>query len=257
MTDRYALITGASSGIGAEFARQLGDMGYTLILTARRKDRLEHLRHDLAEADIKSQLHIADLSGIDDCRKLCEAIEELPIDIFINNAGFGDCGPFSDTEVSTDMQMIDVNVKAIHFLMKKMLIKMEKQGYGSILNVASSAGLLPAGPYMATYYATKAYVTSLTRAAAMEEKEKNGPVYIAALCPGPVDTEFNHVAHVKFALKGITTKYLVSYTLKQMKRGKTLIIPTLRIKLAVIMGRFIPQKLLIRLTGHQQKKKLY
>lgn len=253
----YALITGASSGLGTEFAKQLCEDGYSLILVARRLDRLEALKKELSSEGNDIQLITADLSITSSCEKVIEQLQDLPIDIFINNAGFGDCGLFSETELSKDLQMIDVNVKAMHTLMKLMLPKMHKQGYGSILNVASSAGLLPAGPYMATYYATKAYVASLTRAVAREEKERSSGIYIGALCPGPVDTEFNQVANVEFALRGITPSYCVSYALKKMKQKKTVIVPTFALKWATSMGRFIPQKLLIQITGHQQKKKIY
>ena len=105
---------------------------------------------------------------------------------------------------------------------------MDRQGYGYILNVASSAGLIPAGPYMATYYATKAYVTSLTRAVAEEFKQKNSRVYIGCLCPGPVDTEFNDVANVKFALKGISPSYCANYAIDMMKKRRIVIVPTLK-----------------------------
>ena len=152
--------------------------------------------------------------------------------------------------------MIDVNVKAMHLLMKLMLRRMEKQEGGYILNVASSAGLLPAGPYMATYYATKAYIASLTRAVALELKQRGSRVYVGALCPGPVNTEFNAVANVEFALAGITPEYCVRYALKQMKRRKVVIVPTLTLKAVITCGRFIPQKVLIAITAHQQKKKL-
>ena len=253
----YALITGASSGLGTEFARQLCKDGYSLILVARRMDRLEAIKRELAPEGRDIQIIAADLSSTSGCEKVMEQLQELPIDLLINNAGFGDCGVFSETLLSKDLQMIDVNIKAMHTLMKRMLPKMHKQGYGSILNVASSAGLLPAGPYMATYYATKAYVASLTRAVAREEKERNSGIYIGALCPGPVDTEFNRVANVEFALKGITPSYCVSYALKKMKQKKTVIVPTFALKWATTMGRFLPQKLLVQITGHQQKKKIY
>ena len=174
----------------------------------------------------------------------------------INDAGFGDCGSFLETDADKEMQMIDVNVKAMHLLMKLMLRRMEKQEGGYILNVASSAGLLPAGPYMGTYYATKAYIASLTRAVALELKQRGSRVYVGALCPGPVNTEFNAVANVEFALAGITPEYCVRYALKQMKRRKVVIVPTLTLKAVTICGRFIPQKVLIAITAHQQKKKL-
>jgi short-subunit dehydrogenase len=133
---------------------------------------------------------------------------------------------------------------------------MDYQEGGYLLNVASSAGLLPAGPYMATYYATKAYVASLTRAVAQELKEIGSNVYVGALCPGPVDTEFNEVANVEFALSGISAKQCVSYAIRQMKRRKTVIVPSLSIRAATTLGRLIPQELCIRITGLQQKRKL-
>ena len=123
------------------------------------------------------------------------------------------------------------------------------------MNVASSAGLFPAGPYMATYYATKAYVTSITQAIARELKEEDSEIYVGALCPGPVDTELNDVANVEFALKGISAGYCVSYALKQMfDRRKVLIVPTLRMKLAVLGTRFLSRDQVVALTADQQKK---
>lgn len=122
--------------------------------------------------------------------------------------------------------MIDVNIKAVHILTKKFLPDMIARNEGYILNVASVAGLMPAGPYMATYYATKAYVTSFTSAIA-EELEKKSNVYVGSLCPGPVDTEFNQVADVKFNLKGITSEYCVNYALDKMYKRKKIIVPTI------------------------------
>ena len=121
--------------------------------------------------------------------------------------------------------------------------------------MASSAGLIPAGPYMATYYATKAYVTSLTRAVARELKEQKSKVYIGCLCPGPVDTEFNDVANVQFALKGISPSYCANYAIDKMKKRKVVIVPSLKMKMAMFGGRLIPDDLYIKIAGHQQKKK--
>lgn len=256
MKKSYAVITGASSGIGAEFARQLAKEGYRLVLVARRRERLEELAEELKKTGTESLIFPADLSKTEECYRLMKELEQIPVGIFINDAGFGDCGSFLETDEKKEMDMIDVNVKAMHLLMKLMLRRMEKQEGGYILNVASSAGLLPAGPYMATYYATKSYMTSLTRAVALELKQQGSRVYVGALCPGPVDTEFNAVANVDFALPGITPQYCVSYALAQMKKKKVVIVPTMTLKAATTMGRFIPQKLLVSITAHQQKKKL-
>ena len=250
----YALITGASSGIGEEFAKKLAKKGYPLILTARREERLKKLAKKL-----KTQVIVieADLSSDSDRNRLIEKIRPYEIGILINNAGFGDCGAFTNTRLEKEMNMIEVNIKAVHFLTKKLLPGMLKNNSGYILNVASSAGLFPAGPYMAAYYATKSYVASLTRAIAHEIKERGKNVYIGCLCPGPVNTEFNAVANVEFALKGISPEFCARYALKKMFQKKTVIIPTLTLKLAVFFIRFLPSNIMIALTAHQQKRKLY
>jgi short-subunit dehydrogenase len=257
--DSYAVITGASSGIGECFARRFQKEGYSLILVARRYDRLQKLKEELdAQNDGRQETLVlpTDLGNTEQVEALFEKIRDKKVRIFINNAGFGDCGCFLDTDVQKEMSMIDVNVKALHMAMKLALRMMQKQGGGYILNVASSAGLLPGGPYMATYYATKAYVVSLTRAVARELKERGSNIYVGALCPGPVDTEFNAVANVEFALKGISAAYCANYAADRMKKRKVIIVPTLQMKLAVCLGRLLPSALLVRITAHQQKKKL-
>lgn len=250
----YAVITGASSGIGAEFAKQLSKQGYRLILIARREKRLQKLA---AQLQTECEIIPADLTDLEQCRHVFEAIRQKQIHIFINNAGFGDCSPFLDGNLEKELQMIDLNIRAVHFFTKQILKKMHRDGGGYLLNVASSAGLIPAGPYMAAYYAAKSYVTSLTRAVAAELAERRSNVYIGCLCPGPVDTEFNRTANVQFMLKGIHARSCVSYALRQMKRKKTVIIPTLRMKSVIFFGRFLPQPLYIRLVSFQQKKKIY
>ncbi len=251
---KYAVITGASSGIGAAFAKKLAKQGYALILIARRKARLDNLAKQLPT---ECEVVPADLADIDECKRIYKYIADKPVEIFINNAGIGDCGPFLVNSLDKEMQMIQLNICAVHFFTKRMLQKMQKADCGYVLNVASCAGLLPSGPYMATYYATKSYVASLTRAAAMELKECNSNVYIGCLCPGPVNTEFNHNANVTFSLKGISANTCAAYALKQMKKHKTVIIPNIRIKSMVFFGRFLPQSFLIRLVSKQQKKKIY
>ncbi len=251
---KYAVITGASSGIGAAFAGILAKKGYSLVLVARRKKRLERLASRLCT---DCEVLAAAPSDLSECKRVMHSLADKNIEIFINNAGFGDCTPFLTGSLDKELQMISLNVRAVHFFTKQMIQKMQKSDYGYILNVASSAGLLPAGPYMATYYATKAYVTSLTRAAAMELFENHSNVYIGCLCPGPVDTEFNRTANVEFCLKGISAGMCASYAFGQMNRRRTVIVPTMRIKAAAVLGRFLPQNLLIWLISRQQKKKIY
>ncbi len=255
-----AVVTGASSGLGAEFARQLSKEGYYILMVARRKDKLLELQKELSS---ESSIFTADLSEKKEINKLCDhiknLIEEDPgnrLSVFINNAGFGLSGNFTDCEEKREMEMINVNIKALHRLTKRMIPLMDRESGGYILNIGSSAGLLPAGPYMATYYATKAYVVSLTRAIAHELKAQGSRTYIGVLCPGPVNTEFNDVAGVAFALKGISASGCVSYAIKMMKKRKVVIVPTLRMKLACSLSKLVPSNILIPMTAHQQHRKM-
>ncbi|MBP3718408.1 MAG: SDR family NAD(P)-dependent oxidoreductase [Eubacterium sp.] len=256
MNDSYALVTGASSGLGFEFAKQLSERGYKLILVARRRERLEQVQKAIRTQSI---IIDADLSKRDECVRVITETIDLNIDVFINNAGLGDCGRFYETDANKDLQIIDVNVTGMHLLLKMMLqkLKSSKATGGYILNVASSAGLFPAGPYMATYYASKAYVSSITQAIARELKEEGSDIYVGCLCPGPVDTEFNEVANVEFALRGISADDCVTYALKQMfNKRKVVIVPTLRMKLAVWGTRLLPREQVVAMTAGQQKKKI-
>ena len=172
-----ACITGASSGIGKEFAVQLADRGFDLILIARNTDALEKISESLGvHVDI---LH-CDLSSEVQTIELAEQLKRRKIDMLINNAGFGDIGYFDETGMAKDMDMINVNIRALHILTKKLLPVFLKRDKGYILNVASSAGLLPGGPYMAAYYATKAYVVSMTSAIYHELKIRKSHVHISA-----------------------------------------------------------------------------
>ena len=152
--------------------------------------------------------------------------------------------------------MIQVNVAAMARLFRAVVRKMDAQGGGTILNVASSAGLLPGGPYMAGYYASKAYVVSMTRGVAEELREMHSPVYVCALCPGPVDTEFNDHAGVVFALRGITPELCVEEALLGMMHRKTIIVPSAFMRLCTSAQRLVPIPLLMPIVARQQKKKL-
>lgn len=255
----YAVITGASSGLGASFAERFAREGYSLVLVARRTERLEELRRRLKQEMMEKQeivLISADLSQTSEVQRVFAELGNRRILFFINNAGFGECGYFLGTDTEKELSMIDVNIKAVHLATKLALQRMEVRGKGYVLNVASSAGLIPAGPYMAAYYATKAYVASLTRAVAVELRERKSNLYIGALCPGPVDTEFNETANVKSALKGISADDCVDYAVDMMKKRKVVIVPSVTMQLAVNLGRLLPQSVYIQLTAHQQKKKM-
>ena len=250
---KFAVITGASSGIGAEFARQLSARGYNLLLVARRADRLEKLSDQLTTV---CEIFTADLSKKSECLRLVKALEGRRVDLFINNAGFGVCGSYLETDDAREEEMIRVNVEAMARLFRAVVRKMHAQGGGTILNVASSAGLLPGGPYMAGYYASKAYVVSLTRGVARELQELHSPVYVCALCPGPVDTEFNDRAGVVFALKGITPEFCVDEAIHGMLHHKTIIVPSAFMRLCTSAQKLLPTPLLMPIVARQQKKKL-
>ena len=257
MSHKTVWITGASSGIGREFACRYAKLGFRLILTARRRERLDQLAAELlAKYNTFCRVLPADLARESECTRLCEELAEERIDIFINNAGFGVCGSFLETSTEAELSMAKVNVLALHQLCKFAVQKMQAQGFGTVLNVASSAGLLPGGPYMAGYYATKAYVVSLTRGIAEELREQHSPVYVCALCPGPVDTEFNDRAGVVFALKGISPALCVEEAMRGMLRGKTIIVPSALMRAATTAQHFVPTPLLMPIMARQQKKKL-
>ena len=249
----YCLITGASSGIGKEFAKRLASK-YNLILVARREERLLELKREL---DTEVIIKCADLSKKDNIDALYNAIKEYKIEMFINNAGFGLAGDILETDIDKEIQMIDVNVKALYILDKLILKKMKEDNIkGYVLNVGSIAGILRCGPYMSQYYATKSYVVSLTLGIRRELKENKSGIYIGCLCPGPVNTEFNDVAEVSFSLKGVSTEKVVDYAIKKMLKKKTLIVPTFSLKLLIFFRRFISNNFLARIVAKQQKKKL-
>ena len=246
-----ALITGASSGIGRDMARYLSRLGYDLIIVARRENLLEELKNELKNTEVI--IEKMDVSDVENCQKLFDKYPD--VDILINNAGFGKFGEFDKTDLNDELNMINTNIIGLHTLTKLYLKRMKEKNKGYILNVASSAGLLPGGPLMATYYATKAYVVSLTRAIAEELKVSSSNVKISALCPGPVNTNFNNVANVKFALKGLPSEYVAKYGIDQMLKGKRIIVPGWIIKLATIGAKIAPSNLVLRIAYNQQKSK--
>ena len=191
-----ALITGASSGIGLEMAKILNKEGYELILVAREKEKLQKVQ-ELLGANVK--IIVADLSNESKLKEIYVLCKNEKIDVLINNAGFGDFGKFDETDLTKELQMIDVNIKAVHVLTKLFLKDMKKRNYGYILNVASMAAFAP-GPLMATYYSTKAYVLRLTTSIYEELRRDKSKVVVSCLCPGPVDTNFNNVANVNFSV---------------------------------------------------------
>lgn len=249
--DMKALVTGASSGIGLEIARYLDQLGYQLILVSRNKDKLEEFASTLSQ---KPKIIIMDLLVESNVKSLYVLTKNEDIDILVNNAGFGDFGVFTETELSKELDMIDLNIKSVHMLTKMFLKEMTKKNSGYILNVASSAAFQP-GPLMATYYSTKSYVLHLTEAIWYELKKQKSKVHISCLCPGPVDTNFNNVAGVKFSVKPLTPEKVAHYAIDKMFKKKLVIVPGFKMKCAKFFGRFLSDKKLMSITYKIQKKK--
>lgn len=247
------LITGASSGIGRDMARTFSKKGYDLVLVARDENKLNSVKKELEKSNINVETVVMDVSKQENCIKLHEDIKD--IDILVNNAGFGDCGDFTKTDLNKELNMIKTNIKAYHILTKLYLIDMKKKNGGKILNVASIAGFMP-GPLMATYYATKAYVVRLSEAIREELKKEKSKVQISILCPGPVDTNFNKVANVKFNLKEANSQDIVNYAIKKLEHGKFYIIPGIAVKFARFGVRLLPTKLVSKMTYKVQQRKL-
>ncbi len=246
-----ALITGASSGMGRDMARVLANRGYDLVLVARRKDKLLELKKELAT---QVQVIDMDLSLEDNVFKLYQKLKGKEIDLVINNAGFGLFGEFYETDLDTELKMIDLNVKSYHILTKLFLQDMIKKDKGRILNVCSSAGFM-AGPRMATYYATKNYVTKLTMAINEELRQLKSNVHVSALCPGPVATEFNKVAKGKFSVREADSRKVAEYAILKTLKNKMIIVPTLMMKVTLFLNRFAPYRLSLVIAYHIQKRK--
>lgn len=247
------LITGASSGIGRDLAREFAKLNYDVLLVARNIEKLESLKSELInEYKIKAEYMSVDLSDRQNCINLYEKAKD--IDILVNNAGLGDFGNFSKTDLEKDFTIIDTNITAMHILTKLYLKDMKKRNSGKILNVASIAGFMP-GPLMATYYASKNYVVRLSEAVREELKKEKSDVKISILCPGPVKTNFNNVANVKFEISSLSSEYVAKYAVKQFLKDKFYIVPGIQIKCAKFFSKIVPTPLLAKCTYYMQKRK--
>ena len=246
-----AVITGASSGIGREIAKYLDSLGYQTILVARDKEKLEETRGFLKN---KSKIVVMDLSDFHNLKSLYVLLKNEDIDVLINNAGYGVFGDFSSTDITKELGMIDVNITACQILTKLFLKDMKKKDSGYILNVSSSASFYP-GPLMAGYYASKAYVRSLTEAISYELEKEGSKVKVSCLCPGPVDTNFNKRAGVDFSVKPLSADYVAKYAIDNMLKGKTVIVPGFTMRCAKFFSRFLSSYFLMGFVYKIQKKK--
>ncbi|MDQ3245364.1 MAG: SDR family oxidoreductase [Pseudomonadota bacterium] len=243
-----ALITGASAGLGVDFARQLSQQGRTLVLAARRKERLEALAAEVGNARAVA----IDLSTPGAAERLiadCDAAGE-EIDLLVNNAGFGLGGRFAALDAARQREMIDLNIGTLTDLCRIVAPRMIERKSGAILNVASTAAFQP-GPGIAVYFATKAYVLSFTEA--LHEELKPHGIHVSALCPGPTATEFGAVAG--FADKGnfdrlsMDSPTVVRAGLKGLAANKAVVIPGFINKAGAASTRFFPRQLVRRIAG--------
>ena len=244
-----ALITGASSGMGLDMAKYLIKLGYDVIAVSQNKEKLENVYKDYNNV----KTIVMDLTKKNNCIKLHDMLKDEHIDILINNAGFGDAGNFSETSLEKELDMIDLNIKAYHILTKLFLNDFIKRDYGRILNVASIAGFMP-GPYMATYYATKSYVVNLSLAIYEELKRDNSNVKISIFCPGPVKTNFDNVANVKFNMMQLESEYASIYAIDNMFLDRLIIIPP-NMKVNKFLSKIGPTKLVLYVNSKVQERK--
>ena len=246
-----ALITGATSGIGRDMAVLLARQGIDLIIASRDTKKMQALAKRLP---VNVKIVTVDLSKAEDCYDLYEETKGEQIDILINNAGFGAFGPSWEVPLETELNMIDLNIRAVHILTKLFLADFREKDSGYILNVASSAGFL-AGPLMSAYYATKSYVLRFTEALHEELRRTGSNVKISALCPGHVDTGFDKRANVRHSIGGLTSRKVAKIGLNGMFRGDVVILPGLLMKLTYFGEKFLTEPLMLRAAYTAQSKK--
>ena len=248
------LITGASSGIGRDMAEIFAQKGYNLVLVSRSEEKLQKVKENILKNNkVDIEIVSIDLSNEQNCKELHNRVKD--VDILVNNAGFGDCGEFTKTDLEKELKMINTNIVAYHILTKLYLKDMKEKNSGKILNVASIAGFMP-GPLMATYYSTKAYVVRLSESIREELKKDKSKVQISILCPGPVATNFNNVANVKFHMREASSDKVAKYAVKKLLKGKFYIIPGLDVKVGIFFSRFVPSSFVAKITYRVQKRKI-
>ena len=245
---KVALVTGASAGLGVEFARQLNKRGHRLVLAARREERLRSLAQELGNARAVA----VDLSSASAPARLIADIEANGevVDVLVNNAGFGLIGQFASLDPKRQREMIDLNVGTLTELCRAVAPGMIERKSGSILNVASTAAFQP-GPKMAVYFATKAFVLSLSEA--LHEELKPYGIKVTCLCPGPTRTEFGEVAgfggNAMFDKVAMKASEAVKAGLEGLERNKAVVVPGLVNKAGTMGTRFAPRFVVRKIAG--------
>lgn len=249
---KCAVITGASSGIGLALAQLLAERGHDLVLVARDAQKLADIAQELvAKYGIKTTSIQMDLSKPGAAAAMFAQLEGMSVDIFINNAGAGLCGPFLNTDSQMDAGIISLNITALTELCKLAAVHMQARGGGSILNVASTGAYQP-GPYIAVYYATKAYVLSFSQA--LRKELADSGVAVSALCPGATATDFARRAGKRDIRGAMSARAVALCAYKGLQKNKGVIIPGVSNKLAVLFSRLVPGMLSARIVGRIQKK---
>ena len=245
---KIALITGASAGLGAEFARQLAKRGTRLVLVARREDRLRALADEVGNARTTA----ADLSAPDAAERLVANLDAAgeQVELLINNAGFGQIGRFATLDAKRQREMIDLNIGTLTDLCRVIAPRMVERKSGGILNIASTAAFQP-GPNMAVYFATKAYVLSFTEA--LHEELKPLGVHVSALCPGPTRTEFGDVAgfggNGMFDRVAMEAPAVVAAGLAGLASNEAVVVPGVINKIGAASTRFAPRSIVRKIAG--------
>lgn len=247
-----ALVTGASSGIGRDMAKELAKKNIELILVARDLEKLKDIKEQIKNVNVG--IISKDLSVEQNCIDLFEQVKDQKIDILVNNAGFGTFGEFWNIPLEKELNMIKTNIVGMHILTKLFLKKMKEENSGYILNVASIAGYMP-GPLMATYYSTKSYVVRFTQSIKEELRREKSNVKVGVLCPGPVATNFNNVAGVNFKIKPLSSEYVAKYAVNKVLKNKFYIVPGISIKAVRFFAKLIPDNFMARISYNFQNKK--
>ncbi|NLM51074.1 MAG: SDR family oxidoreductase [Clostridiaceae bacterium] len=255
----FVLITGATSGIGLEFAKIYAKKKENLILAARREEELKKIKEELEKYQIEVKTHRADLSKPQEVKDFLGKIKDEDIKILINNAGFGDFGEFVNSDAQKIEDMINLNILALTLLTRAIGEKMAKKGGGKIINVASTASFFP-GAYMSLYYATKAFVLSLSESLYVELKPKG--VHVMALCPGPTNTNFASAANLGKsnlfkAFSRVKAKDVAEYGVWAAEHNKVVAVHGFGNKLLVSLGKISPRTLNRRIVAKIQKTRKY
>lgn len=249
----YALITGASSGIGREFSLLLASRGYDLILIARRGDRLLQLKKKIEQHfSITVCTECADLSSEETCKSIITKYDSYPIEILINNAGFGSVGYLSQQELDSNLDMIKTNIIAPHILTSWFC---QTKHHGAILNVSSIAAFTTP-PLFATYGATKSYLYTFSTAVNYEMKRMHKDIHITTLCPGSVATEFYRDGQKQSDVCLLSARDCAKMALNGLWKKKDLVIPTVSMKGTYLLTKFLPHAIMLRIQYILQKKKV-